>query len=999
MLIWWRSLSNRSRDALLTLAVMALAAALRLPGLTLFLTADEARSWFGRSIIFLDALLRGDFANTAPGGTAAFIEAVSLSPAPGVTTMWAGSLGIVLAWLQAGAPGSLHDFLVNLPFDPLDPAMLFWLRLPGVLAAIAAVGLTYWWSRPLLGRFGAFLAAAFIALDPFSLALSRVLGHDALVATFMWLSLLALLRAINAAAPGQGNEKRGDTPLLPRPAALWLVTSGALGGLAWLSKYPALFIGAYTALALLAAGLWQSRASGASPLTALKRWFVAMLLWSAAAGAVFVLLWPAMWVIPLEPVGIILGDALRASGGAHQKGSYFLGQPVPDPGALFYPIVAIFRTTPVVFLGALLSLWLLPKPRPITENSRLDARLPLLVLWGYVLLYMLLVTVGGKKQDRYLLPAFPALQMLAALGYTYLLAVARRGSRPARWLWLLPASLVAIQLLMVLPYFPYYFSYYNPMAGGSIAASKTIQMGWGEGLNEAAAFLNTLPNAESTRVTAWYSTTFEPYFHGQAIYKIDDEKISRSAKPGLAADYVVFYINQLQRRLPSDGVLAWFQRSKPAHVVALNGQPYAWIYAAPAVANIFAGEVRLVGQAELLGFDLLDDSGARLDAVPSNSAATLRLYWEWQGKSPDDPIGLSLVDETGSTVGWANLVDPGTPVTGDHPLTEETGAIVTSDYALAVFPGTPPGRYGLRAWIDRPASGEVVGQFPLTAADAQISVSPPVTPPTATDIELDHASDAAFGPLRLLGHNFSGDDWQPGETRDISLFWALPDAPTGDSTAVLSLVPESAGIPAELSPRWEQAITPAHPTSQWRPGDIYRDNRQLTLPLSQPAGTYTLQLAVNGSRQTINRVAVGGRERRFEPPDIAHPLQATVGDSIELLGFETAPQAGSLAVTLVWRALATPPEDATVFVQLLDAAGQVIAQNDSAPQGGAAPTGSWAAGEVVVDAHSLPLPGGVVPDGSRLIAGMYRPTDGQRLLVLEAGGQPAGNFITLAEFD
>ena len=999
MFNWWHNLSNRIRNALLTLAAMALAAALRLPGLTVFLTADEARSWFGRSIIFLDALLHGNPANTAPGGTVDFIEAVSLSPAPGVTTMWAGAAGIVLAWLQQGAPGSLPDFLARIPFDPLNPALLFWLRLPGALMAIAAVGFTFWWSRPLLGRPGAFLAAAFIALDPFYLALSRVLGHDALVTTFMWLSLLALLRAIQSTEfAGQSSQARvHNLPFTIHHSQLWLTTSGAMAGLAWLSKYPALFIGAFTAPALLTAYLWQSRADGASPLAVLKRWFLDMLIWSAAAGVIFVLLWPAMWVNPLGPVGIIIGDALRASGGAHQKGSFFMGQPVPDPGALFYPIVAVFRTTPVVFLGALLSLWLLLKPRPLVQNSRLDARLPLLILWGYVLLYTLLVTVGGKKQDRYLLPAFPALQMLAAMGYTYLLAVARRGARAVHRLWILPASLVAIQLLMVLPYFPYYFSYYNPMAGGSVAASSTIQVGWGEGLNEAAAYLNTLPDAESTRATSWYSTAFEPYFRGQAIYKIEDEKISRSAKPGLAADYVVFYINQLQRRLPSEGVLAWFQRDEPAHVVALNGQPYAWIYAAPAVTHIFSGEVRLVGQAELLGFDLLDDSGKRLTAVPSNSVAGLRLYWEWQGKAPDDFIGLSLVDETGSTVSWANLIDPGQPITGDMPLDENSGAIVSSDYALVVFPGTPPGRYGLRAWIDRPATGEVVGRFPITPADAQVTVTPPQTPVTAADFEIDRPTNLVFGPLRLLGYNFDTPDWQPGEARVIELFWALVAASPDDAAAALSLVPTTADIPAHLSPRWERLVTPLHPTGQWQPGDHYRDRWALTLPPTQPKGEYTLQLAVNNIEQPIGQVTVGGRDRRFEPPIIDTPLQATVGDSVKLLGYEIVQADDALTVTLVWQAIATPPEDYTVFVQLLDAQNQVIAQNDSAPQNGTAPTGSWAAGEVVADDHTLALPAGLTPGSYRLIAGLYRPGDGQRLPVI--GLETTGDALPLTSIE
>ena len=37
------------------------------------------------------------------------------------------------------------------------------------------------------------LAACLLALEPFTLALTHILGHDALVTNFMWLSLLAII--------------------------------------------------------------------------------------------------------------------------------------------------------------------------------------------------------------------------------------------------------------------------------------------------------------------------------------------------------------------------------------------------------------------------------------------------------------------------------------------------------------------------------------------------------------------------------------------------------------------------------------------------------------------------------------------------------------------------------------------------------------------------------------------------------------------------------------
>ncbi|GIK39161.1 MAG: hypothetical protein BroJett011_29940 [Chloroflexota bacterium] len=731
------------------LGCLGLALAFRLPGLTVFLTADEARSWFGRSIIFLDSLLQGRWANTAPGGEVPFIENVSLSPAPGVTTNWAGALGIVLEYLRQGAPGSLSEFLRQIPFDPLDPAMLFSLRLPGVLVAAAAVGLTYWWSRPLLGRWGALLAAGLLALDPFSLALSRVLGHDGLVSTFMWLSLLAFLRAVESQHHGESanTEPFINGPLSPifyLPSSIFTLFSGAFAGLACLSKYPALFVGVFIAGSMF---LIYLRQHGLARV--LRYWFKDMAWWSISAALVFILLWPAMWVDPLGPIVTILSDALRAAGGSHPKGSFFLGQPVPDPGWLFYPLVALFRTTPVVLLGLILALWSAVQERGGEEAKRrradphpgagetewrmanglsADARVSpntqhairntqyvtLIILLAFVLFYTFLITYGGKKQDRYLLPIFPALTMLAVSGYLYALRIthyASRITRPASRSWLLPLLLLIVQAAIVFPSYPYYFSFYNPLVGGGRAASRLVQVGWGEGLNEAAAYLNTLPNAQALKVVSWYSTTFEPYFKGHAIYKVDDDKISRSPKPGLAADYVVFYINQTQRLLPSEGALQFFKASaSPVYTVTLNSLDYAWIYPSIGLQHVFTGEVRLVGQAELLGYNLTDEAHQLVTTAYPESVVLLSLFWEWQGQAADDKLQISLIDDNQQTRGYGNPIEIVAPV----PRADwQDGMVVRDDFALVIFSDTPPGEYRLAAWIERPATGETVGVFNL----------------------------------------------------------------------------------------------------------------------------------------------------------------------------------------------------------------------------------------------------------------------------------------------
>jgi hypothetical protein len=970
---------ERRFDLIAVSACLLLSLAVRLPGLAVFLTADEARSWYGRSIIFLDSLLQGNLANTAPGGTSLLIENVSLSPAPGVTTMWAGTLGIIIEFVRQGADGSgnLAQFLVNIPFDPLDPAMLFSLRLPIVLAVVAAVGLTYWWSRPMLGRWGALLAAGLLALDPFYLALSRVLGHDVLVTTFMWLSLLAFLRAMVDLQifPVYNSDLR-------IPHLTFILFSGGFAGLAFLSKYPALFIGAFIAGAMLII-YWRQFPTIRQ---AFFQWLIHMACWSVAAALVFILLWPAMWVDPLDTVTTIINDAVRASGASHQKGSFFLGQPVPDPGLLFYPLIIWLRSSPVVLVGLLFSLGQLFQLGRRQNNPDSIPRFLPLSLWAYVIFYMVLVTYGGKKQDRYILPAFPAMIMLAAMGYSYIVAFIPRLSNSK---WILPVALLLLQLTLVYPSAPYYFSFFNPLAGGAKTAADLVQVGWGEGLDQAAAYLNTLPDVESLQVTSWYSTTFEPYFKGQAIYKIEDEKISRSAKPGLAADYVVFYINQVQRRLPSDGVLAYFQQSKPVHTVTLNGLDYAWIYQAPGVSHIIGEDTRLVGQGELLGFEWTDKEGRVIESIPSNSVAQLHLYWEWQGKTTANPIQVSLIDANGITWGWG------------YPQTETTvnehsrldGQIVIDDYDVAVFPGTPPGQYYLQFWIEKADTGEVIGRFPLSGADSLVTVGRPLAQPD--DFDMTSRLGISFGPLKLRGHNFAKEVWLPAETRNLELFWSLPDSlMANDAAMTLALAGEST-VPVY----WEQLVTPSYPTTQWQVGDQFRQVWPLTLPLYVPNGDYVLQLTVDGMEQEIGQIKIGGRDRLFDQPDVPNPLKAIVGTSIELLGYQLPSQlqAGSqFPVTLYWQAQDTLPQNYTVFVQLIDATNQVVAQHDSEPQGGTAPTDTWATGEYVIDEHVLNVPE-TLSGEYRLIAGMYSPGTGERLPIYAQNGEL--DAIPLAVFE
>jgi hypothetical protein len=82
-------------------------------------------------------------------------------------------------------------------------------------------------------------------------------------------------------------------------------------------------------------------------------------------------------------------------------------------------------------------------------------------------------------------------------------------------------------------------------------------------------------------------------------------------------------------------------------------------------------------------------------------------------------------------------------------------------------------------------------------------------------------------------------------------------------------------------------------------------------------------------------------------------------------------------------------------VHLLAGDGQIVAQSDSVPVGGARPTSSWAEGELIVDRHGLLLPGELPAGEYQLLVGMYLPATGDRLVMASAEGKAPADSITL----
>ncbi len=594
-----------------------------------FLTTDEAYHWIRRSQDFAAAIRAGNWAETFQTGH------------PGVTLMWLGSLGLGLEQLFGGAGNTL--------------SRLAWMRLPVTVLHAVLLPIAYLLLRRMLRPALALTTVLLWATSPWLVAHGRLLHLDALLTDFVMLSVLLLL-----AAPRRGTA----------PAPGWLIGSGAVAGLALLTKGPALIL-------LPAAGLllfWQIAAARLDQGD--RRWWQAVLPavpqslgwylpWLAVAGLVIVLLWPALRVDAGNAVGRYVSEIIDNGGRPNGDGQFFLGRAVGDPGALFYPLAGLFRLTPLESLGLLLIPAALFGSRFAGERGErrlLWQMAALLLFWGLVM------TLGPKKFDRYILPVWPALLLLCAAG---LVALGSRLQQWRRWQiaggWLIGGLLLPAQLLILLWYHPYYLSYYNPLLGGGPAAQRSLLIGWGEGMDQVAAYLNARPDIQHGQVLSALPPTLQPFLPVPVrnVYTIDNEP---------PANYAVVYLESLQRGA-YPAIYERIRETVPLQTVRIHGIDYAWIHQLPRpyeqpVGALFGGALRLRGvsiaqeaghiavtpawdvrtapASDYLAFvHLIDAAGrrvAQIDVAPAGAAAGPTSTWQ-PGQQLAVPLPLELPDE------------------------------------------------------------------------------------------------------------------------------------------------------------------------------------------------------------------------------------------------------------------------------------------------------------------------------------------------------------------
>ncbi len=405
---------------------------------------------------------------------------------------------------------------------------------------------------------------------------------------------------------------------------------------------------------------------------------------------------------------------------------------------------------------------------------------------------------------------------------------------------------LALQGGFALPHHPYFLTYYNPAFGGGWLAPQVMLVGWGEGLDQAAYYLNDRDDAVKAQTATWYDSEFAPFYLGETLplREVDAGNVI----PWLLSDYVVSYMPQMQSNAPDEATVRYFRSLEPEHTLHLKGIDYAWIYLTPQKLSdevIPASHVRRVSFGDdvlFLGYDV-DRTQGDADKL------SVTLYWRClRPMEQNYRVWLKLVN--GVYHVWGQ--EENTPVGGRFPTSIwREGTVLRDEHELEILPGTPPGLYHIEVGLYDPqrqeslkpeGDGLLLGPVEITRQE----------PSAARPLDIQHPLGVSLADeVLLLGYNMESG-FRPGDGIHLTLFWQCLEEMERDYTVFTHLVDKEGNFWGQKD---NEPVDGFYPTEQWQVGEIVRDQYDITISPKAPPGEYQLEvgmyLAETGERLPV----------------------------------------------------------------------------------------------------------------------------------------------------
>ncbi len=231
-------------------------------------------------------------------------------------------------------------------------------------------------------------------------------------------------------------------------------------------------------------------------------------------------------------------------------------------------------------------------------------------------------------------------------------------------------------------------------------------------------------------------------------------------------------------------------------------------------------------------------------------------------------------------------------------------------------------------------------------------------------------------------------------------------------------------VSREASDRWPVALQAVAPNGEIvgstlfdLPGpsgvDALFQPYQVFIPPSVTAEQATIYFVAGQKRYELGDVRIIPQHSvardGIDIPDTATYNGSQFGEFVTLAAVDVPMaqgiQAGeTLPIRLYWQASGTLPERYKVFVHVVGEAyneatnNTVWGQQDQEPQGGAAPTNSWRAGDTIIDEYRIPISEEAPAGTYRVVVGLYLPFGGGRLPAISDAGFPLGDSVEIMEF-